>query len=95
MKAIYKLHYDCGRMGTLFGVFVADTEAMKALIEARTEIYFGEVLGKHSEICGPLDDCDFTLVTTDPIAVQMFETYDLESGFNPFDYLPESNEENN
>lgn len=28
MKALFKMDFDCGRMGNLEGVFIADTEKM-------------------------------------------------------------------
>jgi hypothetical protein len=36
-------------MGALSGIFVAEEEAVEALIASGKEVYFGEVLGKHSE----------------------------------------------
>lgn len=93
IKGLYKLHVDCGRQGTLYGVYIANVEDMNKLIEQGTELYFGEVLGKHSEIYGALDEKDFTLVTTDEAVIEMFDKYDLESGFNPFHYLPEVEED--
>lgn len=48
MKKIYKYYLDCGRVGEVFGVFVEDDENIKKSIG--TNIYFGEILGKHSEI---------------------------------------------
>jgi hypothetical protein len=92
MKAIYKLHFDCGRMGVLEGSFVADTEEVKKLIDSKKEVYFGEVLGKHSEISGRIEECDITLVTTEPKVVELFERHDLSSGYNPFDYIEEEEE---
>jgi hypothetical protein len=50
MKAIYRMDIDCGRNGNLTGVFIADKDHVKILLEKKIEIYFGEVLGKHSEI---------------------------------------------
>lgn len=82
-KAIYKFHFDCGRMGTLTGVFIEDPARVKKLIESQDEIYFGEVLGKHSEIAGPLSEEDVTLVSDDPKAIEIIESLDLETGFNP------------
>lgn len=50
MKAIYKLNADYGRNGNLTGVFIAEKEHVAVLLENKIEVYFGEVLGKHSEI---------------------------------------------
>lgn len=87
MKAVYKLHFDCGRMGELTGLFIADTEAVNKLIESGEEVYFGEVLGKHSEVCGPIEQADITLVSTEESVIKAIEEHGLENGFNPFDYI--------
>lgn len=84
MKAIYKLNFDCGRDGGLDGIFIADKEYVDMLIGSGIEVYFGEVLGKHSEVYGEIEETDIKLVTDDPIAIEIFEKYDLSSGYNPF-----------
>ena len=91
--AIYKMDLDCGRMGSLEGVFVEDIEKVNKLISSSREVYFGEVLGKHSEIVGSLDKEDLKMVTDDPKIVDLFIKFDLSSGYNPFDYLEENWEE--
>ena len=52
MKALFKMDFDCGRMGNLEGVFITDTEDVEYLVNNKISVYFGEVLGKHSEISG-------------------------------------------
>ena len=76
-KAIYKLEWDFGRSGELTGVFVADTDEVKKLIVNETVIYFGEVLGKHSEVYGSLQKKHLKKVTTDAKFIELFEKYDL------------------
>ncbi len=85
-KGIYKLSFDCGRMGELNGVFVDTDIRVAKLIESGVDVYFGEVLGKHSEIFGPIEQRDIKLVTEDETTVKAFEENNLENGFNPFDY---------
>jgi len=85
MKAIYKMTIDCGRMGNLYGQFIATKEAITELIG--NEIYFGEVLGKHSDVNVHLKKEHFKMVTDDQKVVAMFEKYDFSSGYNPFDYI--------
>ena len=92
-KKIYKLEWDFGRMGSLEGVFVADSDDIKKLLENETEIYFGEVLGKHSEVFGVIKSKHLTEVTDDEKFIDLFEKYGLESGYNPFDYLNESEDD--
>lgn len=85
MKALFKFYWDCGRMGDLDGLFVANKEEVKKAIGK--DIYFGEVLGKHSEIEGTLEKGDFEMITDDPNVVRVFEEHSIYSGHNPLDYL--------
>lgn len=85
MLGIYKFHWDCGRNGSLRGTFVADSSKIESSISKF--VYFGEVLGKHSQIQGVLTEEDFTLVSDKPEHVDWFISLDLANGFNPFDYL--------
>lgn len=85
MKALFKMNFDCGRMGNLNGVFIADTEDMEYLVGNKISVYFGEVLGKHSEISGGVDESEIKMVTTDENVIAVVQEYGLESGYNPFD----------
>lgn len=93
MKAVYKLHYDCGRMGELTGLFIAEKEDVDKLIESGEEVYFGDVLGKHSEVFGPIEECDLTLISTEENVIKLIEENGLENGFNPFDYINDEDED--
>lgn len=86
MKAIYKLNLDCGKNGSLYGIFVADKEYVEVLVNNDIEVYFGEILGKHSDISLSIDDTDIELITDDEKVIDMFEEYELSTGINPFDY---------
>jgi len=88
--AIYKFHADFGRMGSLSGIFSASKQRVADVMGK--VIYFGEVLGRHSEIYGPLEAGDITLVTDDPEAVAMFDKYELATGWNPLSYVQEENQ---
>jgi len=91
MKKIYKFDWDCGRMGDLSGLFIADSAEIEKLIGK--EIYFGEVLGKHSEVSGTLDKDDLTVQTDDQEFIKKFEKLigtGTISGFNPLDYYDEA-----
>lgn len=90
-KGLYRFYWDCGRQGSLEGVFVEDSENIKNVIGK--EVYFGEVLGKHSEVYGTLEAKDFTLLTEDKIAVDIVGQYGLGSGYNPFEYLSDETPE--
>ena len=44
------MDFDCGRMGNLEGVFIADTEDVEYLVNNKISVYFGEVLGSLAPI---------------------------------------------
>jgi hypothetical protein len=90
-KAVYKYTEDFGRMGVLDGVFVEDVD----FVEANTgrEVYFGEVLGKHSEIVGTTNQENVTLVADSADFVFLFEQFGLSSGYNPFDCIRDAEDE--
>jgi hypothetical protein len=83
-KALYKMYIDCGRMGELESVFIAEKNEIEALIGK--EVYFGEVLGKHSDIYGELEEHEITLITDDVKVIEIVDKYGLETGLNPLDY---------
>ena len=85
-KAIFKLYVECGRMGTLEGVFISTKEKVDKLIESKIEVYFGEVLGKHSEIYGSIEKDDIIFISDNKEAVDIIEKYNLCSGYDPFAY---------
>ena len=83
--ALYKFHWDGGRMGDLEGIFVATPAEIEAVI-GRTAI-FGEVLGKHSDIRGQLEAKDFTKIETTLGFATEYQRIFVSTGFNPFSYL--------
>ena len=84
MKAIFKLHFNCGRQGTLNGVFIAEKEDIDILLANEDiEIDFGEALGKHSDVYGELVLEDITFVTDNKEIVDIFEKHNLSTGYNP------------
>lgn len=83
-EGIYRFYWDCGRNGHLSGIFLATADEVEDLIGR--EVHFGEVLGKHSDVYGTIEDGEITLVTTDPAAVAVFRKFDLSEGYNPFSY---------
>jgi len=87
MNKIYEFHWEVGRMGDVEGLFVADDADVANLIGK--EIYFGEILGKHSEVYGTLEKGDLVVKSDDPEFVEKFIEimgYGTVSGYNPFDY---------
>ena len=63
MLKLYKFYWDCGRAGSVEGLFVEDHEKVESMIGKR--VYFGEILGKHSEVYGNLDTEDLDIVSED------------------------------
>lgn len=87
-KAVYEMSIDCGRSGYLEGIFVAPKRYVEELTKGHIEVYFGEVLGKHSEVFGTLSDADIKIVSDDENIVSIFEENRISSGHNPFEYTP-------
>lgn len=86
MRGIYKFNLNFGKRGHLCGLFIAGREYVAKLIESGIEIYFGDVLGRRSNISAVLSKDDITLITDDPVAVAVVEKYELWTGVNPFGY---------
>jgi hypothetical protein len=83
---LYKMDFDCGRMGSLFGVFLAEPQAVAAAMGK--QIYFGEVLGKHSEICGPLGADEVKALDVPDEFVKEFAKHFPDGfGYNPLKYI--------
>ncbi len=91
-RVLYRFHWDCGRQGDVEGLFIAYPSEIDDAIGK--DIYFGEILGKHSEIHGTLDAEDVTRVSDDAERVTwLFELMgDRLSGYCPLDYLPEDDD---
>lgn len=87
MKYLYKFHWDCRRSGNLEGLFVATEDEVNNAIGS--EAYFGEVLGKHSEVYGTIDEGDIKKLDISPEAVEEVSKYlgSTWSGFNPLNYV--------
>jgi len=90
MLKLYKFFWDCGRMGEMEGLFVADDKIVADTIGK--ELYFGEVLGKHSEIYGTLKKKDLTIISEDQEKINWLadtvQSYSI-SGWNPLDFTNE------
>jgi hypothetical protein len=81
-------------MGNLDGLFVTTSEELEKLYGK--EVYFGEVLGKHSEIYADMKADQFTVKSDDPAFIDKLVEIigsNTISGFNPFGYLEEDEAE--
>lgn len=79
------MNFDCGRNGSLEGLFIADTEDVEYLVNHEVYVHFGEVLGKHSDVSGRIGEGEIKQVTTDENVIKVVEEHSLENGYNPFD----------
>lgn len=93
MNNLYSFYVDCGRMGSLDGLFIATQEEIDKAIGKY--MYFGEVLGKHSEVEGNLEAHEIKLVSDDQEKVDwLLELLgESVSGFNPLEYIQDSDED--
>jgi len=91
MLKLYKFQAGFGRYGALNGVFVEDDERVAKAIGKN--IYFGEVLGKHSEVDLDLEEHHFKVMTEDQPFIHQFEKLELATGYNPFDYMEDDEED--
>jgi hypothetical protein len=86
-KFLWKMIFDCGRSGCLEGLFIATQEEIDNLIGSK--VYFGEVLGKHSEVYGAIEEGEITKVDLDSEIVEKVSAIlgDTWSGYNPLEYI--------
>ena len=83
MEAIYRMNIDCGRQGELEGTFTATKQQIEKLTDGTLGVYWGEVLGKHSEVYGAIEPDEIEMLSDDPKVVEMFNKYNFGSGYNP------------
>jgi hypothetical protein len=92
-EKLYLFHWDCGRMGFLDGLFIADELAVEQIIGK--EIYFGEVLGKHSEIYGTLEEKEIVVISDDPLVISKLKEHQRFGsicGYNPIKYYEDQDD---
>ena len=80
-ECLWSFYWDCGRQGEVEGLFKATKEEVENAIGK--DFYFGEILGKHSEVYGTIEEGEIELVSDNPIEVMSA----TESGYNPLEYL--------
>jgi len=90
MNKLYRFHWG-GYYGELHGAFVADdAEVSKAIGKL---IYFGEVLGKHSEVAEYLDTDDIEVISEDQHFIEQFKEIVGEVGYNPLKYIKDQDDD--
>lgn len=93
-KNLYVFAVNFGRMGQIEGLFIASEEDLEGAYGR--QCYFGEVLGKHSEVECELSPCMITFMSDDQPLIESLEKLfgdETISGFNPLAYLNEDEEE--
>jgi hypothetical protein len=89
MRKLYSFGIDYGRQGYLEGLFIAEEKDVAELVGK--EVYFGEVLGKHSEVVADMEESFFKVIDVPANVVQILEEKIgvTISGYNPFDFIEE------
>lgn len=84
---LWNFSWDCGRMGCVEGLFVATESEVGSVIGK--EVYFGEILGKHSEVYGMIEEGEITKVDVSSHAVEEVAKHlgYRWSGYCPLDYI--------
>lgn len=92
-KVLVRFFWDYGRMGEVDGLFVTTKEELEKAYGKR--VYFGEILGKYSEVYGTLDQEDIEVLSEDQIFIDQLTQLlgDHLSGYNPLDNLEEGQDE--
>lgn len=88
MKKIYNFHWDCGRQGDVVSLFIANEKDVEAAMGKNIE--FGEILGKHSDVSGTLEERDISVRTDDQDFIKKFEEImgtGTISGHNPLENI--------
>ena len=101
MNKLYSFYWDCGRQGSVEGLFIAEEQEIKKAIGSH--VYFGEILGKHSNVGGNLGEEHLTVVSDDQEKIEWLRkvvgdimedsSVTTISGFNPLHYVHEDDEE--
>ena len=80
-------------MGDVSGLFVSTREELATAYGKH--VYFGEILGKHSEVSGTLEENEFEILSEDQDFIDKLVALlgTSISGYNPFDYNIEFGED--
>lgn len=87
MKKLYKFYWDCGRQGEVEGMFIAEEKEVQEIIGE--EVYFGEILGKHSEVYGTIEEGEIEEIQVSETTIKEMEEIigATISGYNPLNYV--------
>lgn len=95
---LYSFYANFGRQGDLEGLFICKVAKINKIIGK--DVYFGEVLGKHSDVTLRIDKMHIHLITNDQNyikkTIEIFMSIDQQksddgtytlSGYNPIEYF--------
>lgn len=87
VEYLYQFNWYFRRGGHVEGLIVATEDEIDSL--EGQYVYFGEIMGKHSEVYGNLKENDFTKlnVSTDAVAEVSKYLGSCWSGYDPRDYI--------
>lgn len=87
MLKLYEFRWEVLRGGDITGLFIEDEEVVQNYIGS--QVYFGEICGKHSEVSGTLDEGDLRVISDDQEKIEWLLSIlgRSVSGYNPFDYI--------
>ena len=95
MMSLWKFDVNYFRHGHIFGLFIAEESKVLQAIHSGQTVYFGEILGKYSEITYDFRDHDFVKILLSQETLQelcdAFQSTDLV-GINPLNYIGEEEE---
>lgn len=90
-QVLAKFHWSFRRSGEVSGVFICTKQQIADAVGK--EVYFGEILGKHSEVYGTLDEEDIEILSDDQyfisLMLEIFPDGEI-SGYNPLSYVQET-----
>lgn len=87
VEVLWRFEWDMGRNGTVESEFVATRKEIEEVLGSN--VYFGEILGKHSLVLGTLEASEFKMLSDDVDFAQKFKNIIGTTGYCPFDYLEE------
>ena len=83
---LWTFSWDYGRGGSVEGIFIAPEAEVKKAIGMN--VYFGEILGKHSEVQGVIEEKDLKQITDDKHVIKIIKDHlNGGTGYNPLHYL--------
>ncbi|MCC0764744.1 hypothetical protein IR151_17255 [Clostridioides sp. ES-S-0006-03] len=87
MEKLYRFNWDCGIGGDVEGMFIATEDEVGSAMDK--DVYFGEILGKHSEVYGVLEEHDLEVLDVSDTTVQELKKVlgRSISGYNPLEYI--------